>query len=84
MEYECGQIGWLLKLQNLECDSSNLEIYSLTNKKPMQIRRNKRLCGKNEIFGLRPERMYFEQAVKGSQVRNRCAVRKRVTVVKTS
>ena len=34
-----AKIGWLLELQNLECYSSNLEIYSVTNRKPMQIRK---------------------------------------------
>ena len=39
-----GEIGWLLELQNLECDSSStLDIYSVTNRKPMQIRKNRHL-----------------------------------------
>ena len=31
--------GWLLELENLESDRSNLEIYSVANRKPMQIER---------------------------------------------
>ena len=33
------EIGWLLELENLESDGSNLEIYSVANRKPMQLRR---------------------------------------------
>jgi hypothetical protein len=29
-----GEIGWLLEMQYPEGDSSNLEIYSVTNRKP--------------------------------------------------
>ena len=35
-----GEIGWLLELENLESNSSNLEIYSVANRKPMQLREN--------------------------------------------
>ena len=39
-----SKIGWLLELQYLECDSSNLDIYSVTNRKPLQIRKKVRHC----------------------------------------
>ena len=44
-----GEIGWLLELQNLESDNSNLEIYSLANRKPMQIRKNGRDVTKRDF-----------------------------------
>ena len=48
------KIGWLLELQNLECYSGNLEIYSVTNRKPMQIRKNKRFVGETIFLGNDP------------------------------
>ena len=45
-----SKIGWLLELQNLECDSSNLEIYSVMNKKLMKIRKNRRYAVKTRFF----------------------------------
>ena len=44
------EIGWLLELENLESDSSNLEIYSMANRKPMQIRKNGRDVAKTRFF----------------------------------
>ena len=32
-------IGWLLELENFESDSRNLEIHSVANRKPMQLRK---------------------------------------------
>ena len=47
---EGSEIGWLLELKNLECDSSNLKIYSVTNRKPMQIGKNGHDMTKTRFF----------------------------------
>ena len=44
-----GEIGWLLELEKSESDSSNLEIYSVANKKPMQLRNKFEFGGKNSL-----------------------------------
>ena len=49
-----GEIGWLLELQNLESDSSNLEIYSVASRKPVQIRKNGRDVANTRFFSNDP------------------------------
>ena len=46
-----GEIGWLLEMQYLERDSSNLEIYSVTNRKPVEISKNRRNVAKARFQG---------------------------------
>ena len=49
---------------NIESESGNLEIQSVTNRKPMQISKNRRKCGKTRFCGyIRPEQVYFEHAI---------------------
>ena len=45
-----GEIGRLLELENLESDNSNLEIYSVANRKPMQLRENRCDGAKTRFF----------------------------------
>ena len=48
-----GEREWLLELQkckSLESDCSNLETYSVTSRKPMQIRINRRDAAKMNDF----------------------------------
>ena len=49
-----GKIGWLLELENLESDSGNLEIYSMANRKPMQLREKRRDAEKTRFFSNDP------------------------------
>ena len=49
-----GEIGWLLELENLESYSSNLEIYSVANRKPMQLRENGCDVAKTRFFSNDP------------------------------
>ena len=35
-----SEIGWLLEMQYIESDGSNLGIYSVTNRKPVEISKN--------------------------------------------
>ena len=51
-----GEIGWLLEMQYLESDSSNLEIYSVTNRKPMQISKNRCNAAKARNLGNNPSK----------------------------
>ena len=44
----------MLKLQNLESDSSDLEIYFVVNRKPLQIKKNGRDAAKTGFFGNDP------------------------------
>ena len=37
-----SEIGWLLEMQYLESDGSNLEIYSVTDRKPVELSKNRR------------------------------------------
>ena len=46
-----GEIGWLLEMQYIESNSSNLEIYSVTNRKPVEISKNKRNVAKARFLG---------------------------------
>ena len=48
------EIGWLLEMENLESDSSNLEIYSVANRKPMQLRKNGRDVAKTRFLSNDP------------------------------
>ena len=41
-----GEIGWLLEMQYLKNDKSNLEIYSMSNRKPMKISKSRRNVAK--------------------------------------
>ena len=49
-----GEVGWLLELENLESDSSNLENYSVANRKPMQLGENGRDVAKTRFFSNDP------------------------------
>ena len=53
-----GEIGWLLELENLESDSGNLEIYSVANRKPMQLRENGCDVAKTRFFSTTRARVF--------------------------
>ena len=78
---EGGEIVWLLKLRNLECDSSYLETYSVMNRKPMQIRMNRRDAAKTRMLSNNPNWVYSEQAVGRAKFENKCASKRIVTIV---
>ena len=74
------RIGWLLELQNLEIDSGNLKIYSVANRKQMQIRKNGRDATKTRFFCDDPIK-YILNKLYASQVWNRSAIKKTITIV---
>ena len=48
---ECSEVGGLLRLQDCVSDGSYLEIYSVTNRKPVQFRQNRRDMIKARLLG---------------------------------
>ena len=48
---KCSEVGELLKLQDRVSDGSYLEIYSVTNRKPVQFRQNRRDMIKARLLG---------------------------------
>ena len=65
-----------------ESDSSNLVIYSVTNRKPMEISKNRRNVAKARFLGNDPSKCVLNK-LQASQIRDRCASNERVTVVKS-
>ena len=66
----------------LENDSGNLEIYSVTNRKPVEISKNRRNVTKARFLGNNPSKCVLNK-LQASQIRNRCASKERVTVVES-
>ena len=62
-----SEIGWLLELENLESYSSNLEIYSVANRKPMHYQRDTGvMCAKTRYISVTTSgciQVYFEQVM---------------------
>ena len=48
---ECSEVGGLLRLQDRVSDGNCLEIYSVTNEKPVQFRQNRRDMIKARLLG---------------------------------
>ena len=67
-------------MQYLESDSSNLETYSVTNRKPVEISKNRRNVEKARFLGNDPSKCVLNK-LQASQIRNRCASTKIVTVI---
>ena len=69
-------------MQYLESDGSNLEIYSVTDRKPVEISKNRRNVAKARFLGNDPSKCVLDK-LQASQIRNRCASKERVTVVES-
>ena len=69
-------------MQYLESDSGNLEIYSVTNRKPVDISKNRCNVAKARFLGNDPSKCVLNK-LQASQIRNRCASKERVTVVES-
>ena len=67
-------------MQYLESDGSNFEIYSVTDRKPVEIRENRRNMAKARFLGNDPSKCVLDK-LQASQNRNRRASQERVTVV---
>ena len=67
-------------MQYLESDSSNLETYSVTNRKPVEISKNRRNVAKARFLGNDPSKCVLNK-LQASQIRNRRASKERVTVI---
>ena len=74
--------GWLLEMHNLESDSSNLETYSVMNRKPVEISKNRRNVAKARFLGNDPSKCVLNK-LQASQIQNRCASKERVTVIES-
>ena len=72
-----SEIGWLLEMQYLKSDGSNLEIYSVTDRKPVEISKNRRNVAKAKFLGNDPSKCVLDK-LQASQIRNRCASKERV------
>ena len=77
-----SEIGWLLEMQYLESDGSNFEIYSVTDRKPVEISKNRHNMAKARFLGDDPSKCVLDK-LQTSQIRNRRASQKRVTVVES-
>ena len=69
-------------MQYLESDGSNLEIYCVTDRKPVEISKNRRNVAKTRLLGNDPSKCVLDK-LQTSQIRNRCASKERVTVVES-
>ena len=69
-------------MQYLESDSSNLGTYSVTNRKPVELRKNRRNVAKARFLGNDPSKCVLNK-LQASQIRNRCASKERVTVIES-
>ena len=69
-------------MQYLESDSGNFEIYSVTNRKPVDISKNRRNVAKARFLGNNPSKCVLNK-LQASQIRNRCDNKERVTVVES-
>ena len=65
-----------------ESDSSNLVIYSGTNRKPVEISKDRRNVAKARFLGNDPSKCVLNK-LQASQIRDRCASKERVTVVES-
>ena len=77
-----SEIGWLLEMQYLESDGSNYEIYSVTDRKPVEISENRRNMAKARFLGNYPSKCVLDK-LQASQNWNRRASQERVTVVES-
>ena len=69
-------------MQYLESDGSNFEIYSVTDRKPVEISKNRRNVAKARFLGNDPSKCVLDK-LQASQIRNRRASQERVTVVES-
>ena len=75
-------VGWLLEMQYLGSDGSNLEIYSVTDREPVEISKNRRNVEKARFLGNDPSKCVPDK-LQASHIRSRCASKERVTVVES-
>ena len=69
-------------MQYLACDGSNFEIYSVTDRKPVEISKIRRNVAKTRHMGNDPSKCVLDK-LQTSQIRNRSASKERVTVVES-
>ena len=69
-------------MQYSESDSSNLETYSVTKRKPVEISKNRRNVAKARFLGNHPRECVLNK-LQASQIQNRRAGNERVTVVES-
>ena len=69
-------------MQYIESDGINLEIYSVTDRKPMEISKNRRNVAKARLLSNDPSKCVMDK-LQVSQIRNICASKERVTVVES-
>ena len=69
-------------MQYPESDISNLVIYSVTNRKPVEISKNRRNVAKARFLGNDPSKCVLNK-LQASQIPNRRASKERVTVVES-
>ena len=67
-------------MQYLESDGSNFEIYSMTDRKPVEISKNRRNMAKARFLGNDPSKCVLDK-LQASQIRKRRASQRRVTAV---
>ena len=69
-------------MQYLESDGSNFETYSVMDRKPVEISKNRRNMAKARFLGNDPSKCVLDK-LQASQIRNRRTSQERVTVVES-
>ena len=69
-------------MQYLESDGSNFEIYSVTDREPVEISKNRGNMAKARFLGNDPSKCVLDK-LQASQIRNRRASQERFTVVES-
>ena len=72
---EICKIGWLLKLEQSESNSSNFETNSVANREPMQIRKNRCDVAEPRFLCDNSSKIILD-TLKASQIWNGCASQK--------
>ena len=79
---ERWKIGWLLRLEHSESNRGNFETNSVANRKPMQIRENRRNVAEPRILCDNSSKSILN-TLKVSQIWNGCASQERVAEIKS-
>ena len=79
---ERWKIGWLLRLEHSESNRGNLETNSVANRKPMQIRENRRNVAEPRFLCDNSSKSILN-TLKASQIWNGCASQERVAEIKS-
>ena len=76
------KIGWLLKLEYPESNRSNFKANSVANRKPMQIRKNRRDVAEPRFLCDHSNKSILDM-LKASEIWNACASQERVAIIKS-